>query len=323
MKNVKRIAFLFIIGLCAFIPMINTNAKEPIVVTDKAGLLDAVNNAQTGDVIQLGDNITLDSVADIIIVSGKEITIDGANHTITGWRDDEVESPSGNQSIITALETGANIHIKNLKLENSQKYGIQAYDGGYVDLENVTIDNCRYGAILVNAGSVEVISLALGANGETENNGIEISKAKALEASANEPTVIMNGTITSEVEENVIRFAKDENDVTKSFTITNEDTTTDKILVEDNKVVITNENNEVKFVSNESKEETTLTGEEYVPTETEEETDPTTPPESTPDTQLKEETNPETSDPLLFIVIALVATTVIGGVTVKTLKNRA
>ena len=190
-------------------------------------------------------------------------------------------------------------------------------------MENVTIDNCRYGAILVNAGSVEVISLALGANGETENNGIEISKAKALEASANEPTVIMNGTITSEVEENVIRFAKDENDVTKSFTITNEDTTTDKILVEDNKVVITNENNEVKFVSNESKEETTLTGEEYVPTETEEETDPTTPPESTPDTQLKEETNPETSDPLLFIVIALVATTVIGGVTVKTLKNRA
>ena len=46
MKN-ERIAFLFIIGLCAFIPMINTNAKEPIVVTDKAGLLVAVNNAQT------------------------------------------------------------------------------------------------------------------------------------------------------------------------------------------------------------------------------------------------------------------------------------
>ena len=141
----------------------NVDAKE---VASKEDLKDAISNANPGDTITLTQSIKLDDENDILFTD-KEITIEGANEgiTITGWRDDEVEKPAGNQSIITAL-AGGNIHLKNLTLVDSQKYGVQAYDGGYVSLENVRIDNCRYGAVLLNGGTVEIISLSLGTNGE-------------------------------------------------------------------------------------------------------------------------------------------------------------
>ena len=276
----------------------NVDAKE---VATKQDLKDAISNANPGDTITLTQSIKLDDENDILFTD-KEITIEGANEsiTITGWRDDEVEKPAGNQSIITAL-AGGNIHLKNLTLVDSQKYGVQAYDGGYVSLENVRIDNCRYGAVLLNGGTVEIISLSLGTNGEGANNGIEVSKSVNLAASNNQPSIVMNGTLNSDVTENVIRFADDENDGTTGFIIENKETTTDKVLVNGNTAVVTDATNEIKYQSNELQQGATFEGEEYTPNiEVTDPVEPTTPEEVTE--EVSNEANPETSDGILLFL---------------------
>ena len=296
MKKISLFATIFV-AFFAF-GVMNVDAKE---VATKQDLKDAISNANPGDTITLTQSIKLDDENDILFTD-KEITIEGANEsiTITGWRDDEVEKPAGNQSIITAL-AGGNIHLKNLTLVDSQKYGVQAYDGGYVSLENVRIDNCRYGAVLLNGGTVEIISLSLGTNGEGANNGIEVSKSVNLAASNNQPSIVMNGTLNSDVTENVIRFADDENDGTTGFIIENKETTTDKVLVNGNTAVVTDATNEIKYQSNELQQGATFEGEEYTPNiEVTDPVEPTTPEEVTE--EVSNEANPETSDGILLFL---------------------
>ena len=59
--------------------------------------------------------------------------------------------------------------------------------------------------MLVNGGNVEVRDLHLGYNGTGANNGIEIDKGAAA---TNNPTLTMNGTLTSESNQNVVRPAE-------------------------------------------------------------------------------------------------------------------
>ena len=295
MKKISLFATMFA-AFFAF-GVMNVDAKE---VASKQELKDAISNANPGDTITLTQSITLDNKDDILFTD-KEITIEGASEgiTITGWRDDTVEKPAGNQSIITAL-SGGKIQLKNLTLVNSQKYGVQAYDGGYISLENVRINNCRYGAVLLNGGTIEIISLSLGTNGEGSNNGIEVSKSVNLADSNNQPSIVMNGTLSSDIEENVIRFADDANDRTTGFIIENKETTTDKILVKGNTVVVTDATNEIKYQSNELQQGATFEGEEYTPNI--DVTDPVEPTE-----EVNNETNPETSDGiLLFLGLTIV-----------------
>ncbi len=68
-------------------------------------------------------------------------------------------------------------------------------------MDNVSITGFRYGGVLENGGNVEVRDLHLGYNGTAENNGIEIDKGAA--AATNNPTLTMNGTLTSDNAENV------------------------------------------------------------------------------------------------------------------------
>ena len=125
-------------------------------------------------------------------------------------------------------------------MNNGPKYGVQAYDGGTVILNNVSIVGFRYGGVLVNGGNVEVIDLHLGFNGTDTNNGIEIDKGAAA---TNNPTLTMNGTLTSDVNENVVRPATNGN--LTDFTITNTESTTNKVVIAGDKVVFTDENNNV------------------------------------------------------------------------------
>ena len=67
-----------------------------------------------------------------------------------------------------------------------------------------SITGFRYGGVLVNGGNVEVRDLHLGYNGTDKNNGIEIDKGAAA---TNNPTLTMNGTLTSDETENVVRPA--------------------------------------------------------------------------------------------------------------------
>ena len=306
MKKINFFATLFIAVFA--LGVVNVSAKE-IPVTDEATFRDALNSAVTGDTVVLNNSITLSSKDNAPEVTGKEITIDGKDFTITGWRD-EAGSLSSDQSIITAGANGI-VHLKNVTLTNAQKYGVQAFNGGYVSLENVTINNCRYGGILLNAGTIEVISLNLGFNGQNPdgqggilNNGIEVSTSVELTEPNAIPSIIMNGTINSTEKDNVIYFASDANDNTKGFIVENTDTTTDKILVNGTTAVITDANNEVKYESNELKEGTVFEGEDYTPNI--EVTDPVEP--ETPVEEVKnEEVNPETSDGIaLFLGLTIV-----------------
>ena len=176
MGKMKYIVSFCAVGLCALLPMVHADAKE-VKVSDGTALQNAIANAENGDVITLEQSITLDGKVEL--TSGVEITIDGANHTITGNRA-ATGAVTDNITLITASLDGSKINLKNVTLKDSPKYGVQAYNGGYVSLENVTIENCKYGAVLVNGGTVEVISLNLGYNGENSNNGIELSKSKNI-----------------------------------------------------------------------------------------------------------------------------------------------
>ena len=107
-------------------------------------------------------------------------------------------------------------------------------------INNVSITGFNYGGVLANGGNVEVINLHLGNNGTGANNGIEIAKGASA---TNNPTLTMNGVLTSDTTENVIRVA--ENDSLTEFTIENTTNTTNKIVLTSEKIVLTDQYNNV------------------------------------------------------------------------------
>ena len=231
-KTIKFIIFFIaIFAISFFIPNF-TKAATP--VTDESSLLSAISSVGDGETITLQNNITVTAP----IVIQKQVTIDGNGYTITGSSD--WTSTSGNQTMFTAQLAAGKLTLKNINLQNGPKYGVQSYDGATVILNNVSITGFKYGGVLANGGNVEVIDLHLGYNGTGANNGIEIAKGASA---TNNPTLTMNGTLTSDSTENVVRVA--ENDSLTEFTITNTPDTTNKIVLTDDKVVLTDQYNNV------------------------------------------------------------------------------
>ena len=231
-KTIKFIIFFIaIFAISFFIPNF---AKAATPVTDESSLLSAISSVSDGETITLQNNITVTAP----IVIQKQVTIDGNGYTITGSSD--WTSTSGNQTMFTAQLAAGKLTLKNINLQNGPKYGVQSYDGATVILNNVSITGFKYGGVLANGGNVEVIDLHLGYNGTTANNGIEIAKGAAA---TNNPTLTMNGVLTSDSTENVVRVA--ENDSLTEFTITNTPDTTNKIVLTDDKVVLTDQYNNV------------------------------------------------------------------------------
>ena len=244
-KTAKIILFIAIIAISLIlIPSISKATDATAANAEE--LINAINSAKTGDTITLTDNITLEKT---ISISGKDITINGDSYKITGTGDKQIDPGPGDKSLFTVL-ANAKVNFTNITLANSPKYGVQSYDGGYVILNNVKIENCSYGGVLVNAGTVEIIDLSLEANGKNNDNGIEISKGKSV-TSANVPSILMNGTISATNQENVIYLASDENDNTTEIVIENTDNTTNKLLLDGNKIVVTDSDNNVIYESNE------------------------------------------------------------------------
>ena len=80
----------------------------------------------------------------------------------------------------------------------------------------------------------------LGYNGTGSNNGIEIDKGASA---TNNPTLVMNGVLITDTNENTIRVA--ENGHLTDFTITNTSNTTNKVVLSGDKVVLTDKDNNV------------------------------------------------------------------------------
>ena len=233
MKNTIKIIVFFIIllGSLFIIPNLS-NAATP--VTDETSLNEAVSSADSGATITLQNDITVTKP----IVIQKELTIDGNGHNVVG--DNSWTSTSGNQTMFTAQFAEGKLTLKDINLKNGPKYGVQSYDGATVILDNVSISGFKYGAVLVNGGKVEVRNLHLGYNGTGSNNGIEIDKGASA---TNNPTLVMNGVLTTDTNENAIRVA--ENGHLTDFTITNTPNTTNKVVLSGDKVVLTDKDNNV------------------------------------------------------------------------------
>ena len=235
MKNtIKIMLFLTLIVIALLcIPSIS-NAASTETATDESTLIAAIQNVDDGGTVEIQNNITVTQP----IVIQKTLTIDGNGYTIAGSTD--WTSTSGNQTMFTAQFAAGKLTLKDIDLNNGPKYGVQAYDGATVILNNVSITGFRYGGVLVNGGNVEIIDLHLGTNGTGANNGIEIDKGASA---TNNPTLTMNGTLTSDSTENVVRPA--DNGYLTEFTVTNTENTTNKVVVAGDKVVLTDENNTV------------------------------------------------------------------------------
>ena len=265
-RTLKITLFAFII--IAFLLLIPSfcNATEILADPAKDDLISIVANAPDGSTINLKGDFEL---SNIITVSGKTITINGNGHKISGNIDAINGNVSGdNKSLITAVDSGATVILKNLELTQSPKYGVQAYNGGKVTLNGVNIHDCLFGGVLNNCGTVEIIDLTLGHNGNAgSNNGIEMSKGLSLADQQLEPTLILNGTLESDQTEYVVYIAEDSKDTITSFKVENGSNAVDKIYVSGNKVVVTDSNNTVKFESNSSDRVTSenTSGETYVP----------------------------------------------------------
>ena len=233
MKNTIKLLVFFIAIFAAMLILPNlSNAATS--VTDESSLLSAISSVGDGETITLQNNITVTAP----IVIQKELTIDGNGFTITGSSD--WTSTSGNQTMFTAQFSAGKLTLKNVNLQNGPKYGVQSYDGATVILDNVSITGFKYGGVLANGGNVEVRNLHLGYNGTGANNGIEIAKGSAA---TNNPTLTMNGVLTTDSNENVVRIA--ENDSLTEFTVTNTPNTTNKIVLTSDSIVLTDKNNNV------------------------------------------------------------------------------
>ncbi len=232
-KTIKRL-ILFVTAIFAIGLIIPNFSKAVTPVTDESSLLSAISSVSDGETITLQNNITVKAP----IVIQKELTIDGNGYTVTGSSD--WTSTSGNQTMFTAQLSAGKLTLKNINLQNGPKYGVQSYDGATVILNNVSITGFKYGGVLANGGNVEVIDLHLGYNGTGANNGIEIAKGASA---TNNPTLTMNGVLTSDTTENVVRVA--ENDSLTEFKITNTENTTNKVSLTGEKIVLTDKNNNI------------------------------------------------------------------------------
>ena len=233
-KTIKIMLFLTIIAIALLGMSCISNAASTETATDESTLISAIQNVDDGGTVEIQNNITITGP----IVIQKELTIDGNGYTLAGSTD--WTSTSGNQTMFTAQFAAGKLTLKDINLNNGPKYGVQSYDGATVILNNVSITGFRYGGVLANGGNVEIIDLHLGYNGTDANNGIEIDKGSAA---TNNPTLTMNGTLTSDYTENVVRPA--ENGYLTEFTITNTESTTNKVVIAGDKVVLTDEDNNV------------------------------------------------------------------------------
>lgn len=262
MRNTLKIALFFVIILAVMllIPSI-CNAAE-ITINEGDDFVQAVSNAENNSTITLNTNV---EISKVIEVGGKTLTIDGNGHTISGDKEAIKSTNLPNQTLIVA-GAGSTITLKDVTLTSSPKYGAQAYNGGKLIFDGVNIYGCDYGGVLNNGGVVEIIDLTLGYNGTNSNNGIEIGKGSSLAESDIVPVLVMNGTLKSDQEENVIYVA--ENDEITSFEVQNElETTSDRLYIDGNKVIVADKDNFVKFESNSSNRVTAenTKGDDYTP----------------------------------------------------------
>lgn len=313
MKNIfKKLVGVVMTLALVFIPFMKVHAEE----IDLGELPDPINVATEEEFVEklqseeavylvLTANINLTKPLEI---SG-EVIIDGAGQFTLDGTNIQALPGSGNKSIVTAVGEGAEVALINITLANAPKYGVQAYNGGAILVNGVTIKDCGFGAILLNGGTGVIQDLTMIHNGSFEDgktgNGIELAQGDAVTES---PYLLMDGTFTTENQDTAIWVAEN-NPALETVMYGNTEGSEYKLSIEENALVVRNKNNEVVTTSNAALEDVN----------TEEVEQPSDTP-NTPDvpTQNPEE-NPSTSDNLVIFVGLAIAALGLGTVTFRKL----
>lgn len=282
-KNFKKLLG-FMVFAFAMIPMINVSALE---VTDEATLRKAL---EAGGEITLANDIEVTAP----LYANKEATIDGAGHKITAA--DAFVNDGGNGSIL-AVMTDAEVLLQDLTIDKAKKYGVQAYNGGIVTFNGVTITNSGFGAVLVNGGGAIVMDLTMNDNAY----GIEFGKGVAV---TEEPALLMAGTING-TQKDLLVLAT--NDNLGTVTVGNMPDSEMKLAVDGKTLVLKDKAGQTVATSNEASGNVVVEEEEVeVPGPT-----PTPTPTPTPDTTVTE--NPDTSDSIMsYVVLAILGLGALG-----------
>lgn len=302
MKSIfKKLVGIVMTFALVFIPFMTAHAEEitledlpePVSVATEKELVEQLKGEEPVYIVLSADiNLTkpLETSKEVLIDGDGQYTLDGTN----------IQAPegSGNKSIITAVGEGAEVALINITLENAPKYGIQAYNGGAILVNGVTIQDCKFGAILLNGGTGIIQDLTMVHNGNFADgktgNGIELAQGDAVSES---PYLVMDGTFTTENQDTAIWIAEN-NDALETVMYGNTEESEYKLSIEENALVVRNSNDEVVTSSNAALEDLN----------TEEVEQPSDTP-TTPDVPVQNpEENPSTSDNLvIFIGLAVVA----------------
>lgn len=282
-------SMLFAVALFV-VPSLTVNAATEVDTEQE--LRDAIANG--GDIVLTSD-ITIENPIELL--KDTTITSSGDNHYTIDGTDMNIVGPNG-----SILAAHANLTLTNVNLKGAAKYGVQAYGNGNVTLDGVTISNCEWGAVLVNGGQVVINDLVMDSNAW----GIEFAKGENV---TGDPALVMDGTMYVNNQPDAITV--DDTQVDK-FLIENSEASTNKIVLEDNKLLVKDNSGktvvESKVLANDLV--VSIDGQEEVtkePVETPEEPVVTTTTESATTTQKAIE-NPSTSDNLpLYIVLSLAA----------------
>lgn len=302
----KKLLFL-IVAAIVVVTVPNVKAAENCEeISSFEELKTALNNKCSTITLSKSANIDVTEAIGI----GYKVEIVGNESTIkwTGETDSQLQ-PQVNATIITSIN-GGDVTISNVTIKDSRKYGLQAYNGGKLTIDNVKIENCNYGAVLVNGGDVTVKSLTMKDNGEKPGgNGIEIGRASADYAT---PKLTLDGTVTVEgdTQTNYVTIAENDKDLI-SFEVENTPSSAYKLEIKDNKVIIVNQEGKIIAESNKAPETVVnIKGTEYV--------------EPTINTteEVKDNTkNPNTSDTIIYSIIAIVISAIGLAFTYKKLHN--
>lgn len=202
MKNVlKTLVFTFAL-LFMLVPVVH--AEENLL----ENAVEVGTEEELVAALAEGKNIVL--TQDIAVTkplhAKSDLTIYGAGFTLSADPTFTTDTADRNGSLLT-VHKDAIVSLIDIVITNNadaSKYGLQAYLGGFV-LQDVTIENCKWGAILVNGGGIAINSLTL------NNNpwGIEFGMGDGVEEV---PGIVMNGEIiVGDNQEKVLWLAENDN----------------------------------------------------------------------------------------------------------------
>lgn len=160
------LAALLVLALLPAVALAET--KEVGTAED---LATTIQSAQSGDIIKLTGNITVDvsqlgtNKAKFELPGG--VTVDGDNHTITVTGSNFEGGASYAKGMLFQISNDQTATIKNLTIEGGKviKHALQAWDGGTLNVEGVTVKNCVGYALVVNSATGVVDGLTTSGNG--------------------------------------------------------------------------------------------------------------------------------------------------------------